>query len=376
MTIVATLVPSAPSATAAGTAVHAAATADSHAATDTPGHFDQQFQLARQQRMSTTDSGDASKAASHQAGDPRQQRDPSPPVTDLPTTAAVQAAVATPKAAGSGDRASDHNGDHGGDPAATAMAGAMLALLGPSAAVAPRPGAVAASAAPGIAVSANGGKGVAADADAGTAAAGLQQVTDAGSDAAAAGNALPQNASVAPAVQTPASTKAGPASDSASAVAQAIALPAPPAGGAPAGMPQLQLSAPVGSPAFAQELGQHVAWLGGQDVAQARIRLHPAELGQLDVKINVTHGRVDVVFSAQHPAAVNAVQQSLPQLGHMLAQHGLALDHAEVGQHDRGEHRSHSGNAPAAAVMGEPDEVGGINLSVSPGSVSLLDAFA
>ncbi|MHB1272088.1 MAG: flagellar hook-length control protein FliK [Rhodanobacter sp.] len=268
---------------------------------------------------------------------------------------------------------SDHAGDHADDPAATAMAGAMLALLGPSLAVALRPGA-AATVASGVAAPGNGGKGAAADANAG--AVGLQQVTDTGSAAAAATSTLPLDASVAPAAQALASPKAEPASDSTSAFVQGVALPAPPAGGAPAGMPLLQLSAPVGSPAFAQELGQHVAWLGGQDVTQARIRLHPAELGQLDVKINVTHGRVDVVFSAQHPAAVNAVQQSLPQLEHMLAQHGLALGHAEVGRHDRGEHRDQNGDAQGAAPLGDIDEVQSIGLSAPTAGVGLLDAFA
>jgi len=82
------------------------------------------------------------------------------------------------------------------------------------------------------------------------------------------------------------------------------------------------------------------------------------------------------VFSAQHPAAVNAVQQSLPQLEHMLAQHGLALGHAEVGQHDHGEHRSQNGDAQAAALLGDIDEVQSIGLSAPTAGVGLLDAFA
>jgi len=42
----------------------------------------------------------------------------------------------------------------------------------------------------------------------------------------------------------------------------------------------LHIASPAGSPAFAQELGQQVAWLGNQDIKQAKIRLHPEELGQ------------------------------------------------------------------------------------------------
>lgn len=157
---------------------------------------------------------------------------------------------------------------------------------------------------------------------------------------------------------------------------QAVALLASPASMLGAPTLPLQMQAHVGSPAFGHELGQQVAWLGGQDVKQASIRLHPEELGQLDVKISVTHGRVDVLFNAQHPAAVTAVQQTLPHLDHMLAQHGLSLGHAEVGQQSRGDrHDARGGDAPAVAT-GSIEDTHGIGQPASIGTVSLLDAFA
>jgi flagellar hook-length control protein FliK len=153
------------------------------------------------------------------------------------------------------------------------------------------------------------------------------------------------------------------------------ALPTPATLAPPAAPTVLQLPSPVGSQAFAQDLGQQVAWLSGQGIKQARIRLHPEELGSLDVKVSVTHGRVDVVFSAQHPAAVAAVQQSLPQLDHMLAQHGLSLGHAEVGQQHRGDRHGHAGDAGTGA-LDEPGEIHAIGMTTSLGQVGLLDAFA
>ena len=111
---------------------------------------------------------------------------------------------------------------------------------------------------------------------------------------------------------------------------------------------QLQSTQVATTPAFAQELGDQIAWLGGQNIQQARIRLHPADLGQLDVKVSVEHGKVDVAFTAQHPGAVTAVQQTLSQLDAMLAHHGLSLGHAEVSQQQAGQGGSyatqHGGN--------------------------------
>ena len=161
---------------------------------------------------------------------------------------------------------------------------------------------------------------------------------------------------------------------------EALALAAAPAptpatqAQAPA-LPQLQLSSPPGSPGFADELGQQVVWLGQQDIQQAKIRLHPEDLGSLDVHLSVSHDRVDVVFSAQHPAAVTAVQQSLPQLDHMLARHGLSLGHAEVGQQQSGNGHAR-GEGHAAAAVDEIGEAHGASTPVAASRIGLLDAFA
>lgn len=143
----------------------------------------------------------------------------------------------------------------------------------------------------------------------------------------------------------------------------------------PAAVHVLSVDSPAGSPGFAQELGQQVAWLGGQEIKQARIRLHPEELGQLDVKVSVAHDRVDVTFAVQHPAAVHAVQQTLPQLDSLLAQHGLALGHAEVGQQQAGGEHSRGQSAGGAVDGVEDDGLAAIAAS-TPAVLGLLDMFA
>ncbi len=141
--------------------------------------------------------------------------------------------------------------------------------------------------------------------------------------------------------------------------------------------PALQLSSAPGSSGFAGELGQQVVWLAQQGMQQAKVRLHPEDLGALDVKLSVSQGRVDVVFSAQHPAAVAAVQQSLPQLGHMLAQHGLALGHAEVGQQQgRGAGHARSDGEALATADESGNTPGGGSMGATISRIGLLDAFA
>jgi flagellar hook-length control protein FliK len=143
----------------------------------------------------------------------------------------------------------------------------------------------------------------------------------------------------------------------------------------------LTMQSSVGTPSFAQELGQHVAWLGGQEIKEARITLHPEELGPLDVKVSVQQTHVDVSFIAQHPNAVHAVQQTLSQLDSMLAHHGLSLGQAQVGQGGNGQGAAGSqgtanaGTASSDASASESGEIAGVVAPVVQ-AVGLLDMFA
>jgi flagellar hook-length control protein FliK len=155
-------------------------------------------------------------------------------------------------------------------------------------------------------------------------------------------------------------------------VSTALATPGPAASVVPAH--NLSIGSPVGTPAFAQELGQHVAWLGGQDVKQARIRLHPEELGTLDIKVNINHDRVDVSFAVQHPGVVHVVQQTLPQLDALLAHHGLSVGPADVGQR---QHQGDGGRAgEGTGAIGEIEAEQGILASTPLAALGMLDTFA
>src|SRR5574337_39318 len=251
---------------------------------------------------------------------------PSAPAPAAKTTVALAASTALPPPVQAVTGAASHEAEpverdaDDGEQGAAALVGAMLALISPATAKVLMPGAAGLHGSSGQAATADGGIAVQPQADA----------------------------------------------------APALGLSAP-ATTAPAAPVSVPIAVPAGSHAFAQELGQQVSWFVGQDVKQARIRLHPEELGSLDLKISVNHGRVDVVFHAQHPAAVTAVQQSLPQLDHMLARHGLSLGHTEVGQHDRGDQSGHGGHGDNAS---EIDEIPGPSLVTPLSQSGLLDAFA
>lgn len=256
-----------------------------------------------------------------------------------------------------------------GDADAAALAAAMLALIGQAA-----PANVPVPASP---VTHAAGKPVAAVQAAVAPAALLLQAGAAAvtANAAAAQPVLvPDARTLAPLLAKPAEQKDAPLEAAQLATLAAAPQPATDAGATLAPGHALSISSPAGTPAFAQELGQHVAWLGTQEVKQARIRLHPEDLGTLDVKVSLNHDRVDVSFAVQHPAAVHAVQQTLPQLDALLAHHGLALGQADVGQ--RQQHGEGGRGGEAASATGEVDADPGATASAPVASLGMLDTFA
>lgn len=119
-------------------------------------------------------------------------------------------------------------------------------------------------------------------------------------------------------------------------------------------MVQVQATQAATAPQFAQELGEQIAWMGSGQIKEARIKLHPEELGSMDVRVSMDGGKVNVAILAQHPAAVHAVQQTLSQLDTMLAHHGLSLGQADVGQQQAGQGRQDTSDG--ATAQGSQDE--------------------
>jgi flagellar hook-length control protein FliK len=262
-------------------------------------------------------------------------------------------------------RATDAPAKDDGNPDAAALAAAMLALIGQAAPAKPlaQAGAVAPATARAAGTTAAAKAPAALVLLAGTAATAAVSRPTTGLDATA----------LAPMLAKPAEQKDAPLDALQMATASTAQLPTPDSTAA-APTPTLTIASPAGTPAFAQELGQHVAWLGQQDVKQARIRLHPEDLGTLDVKVSLNHDRVDVSFAVQHPAAVHAVQQTLPQLDALLAQHGLALGHADVGQRQQQGEGGRGGEAGAAIGEIEPESVTMASTPVA--ALGMLATFA
>ncbi len=92
------------------------------------------------------------------------------------------------------------------------------------------------------------------------------------------------------------------------------------------------INVPVRDAAWGEAIGERVALMASNRLQSAEIRLTPAELGPLRVQVAVDDGLANVTFHAQHAVTREAIEQALPRLRELLAENGLTLNQANVGQ--------------------------------------------
>jgi len=93
------------------------------------------------------------------------------------------------------------------------------------------------------------------------------------------------------------------------------------------------IGTPVRDPAWGEQIGQRVMLMAANQLQTAEIRLTPAEMGPLRVQVSLDDGATNVSFHAQHAVTREAIEQALPRLREMLAENGLSLGQADVGEH-------------------------------------------
>jgi flagellar hook-length control protein FliK len=91
-----------------------------------------------------------------------------------------------------------------------------------------------------------------------------------------------------------------------------------------------EVRTPVGSQAWADEIGTHLTMMAANGREAASLRLSPEHLGPLEVRISMKDGEASIVFGASNPDTRSALEQSLPRLREMFASQGLVLGDANV----------------------------------------------
>ncbi|MFW5451289.1 MAG: flagellar hook-length control protein FliK [Methylophagaceae bacterium] len=96
--------------------------------------------------------------------------------------------------------------------------------------------------------------------------------------------------------------------------------------------PTLDLHPTVLSKAWSRVLSSRVIWMAKEGIQQASLKLNPASLGPVEVKVTMTNEQATVTFTAHHAATRDALEQALPRLRESFLENGLELAHSDVSQ--------------------------------------------
>jgi flagellar hook-length control protein FliK len=110
--------------------------------------------------------------------------------------------------------------------------------------------------------------------------------------------------------------------------AQAAAAPKP----APVEVP---IESKVGTPRWTRDIHQSVSMLVQARASVAELRLTPADMGPIQIRIDFSEKQPSVSISVQQTDTRNALDAALPRLRDMMAESGITLGGAGVEQHGR-----------------------------------------
>ena len=131
------------------------------------------------------------------------------------------------------------------------------------------------------------------------------------------------------------------------------------------GLTQLSVDVPVQDQRWQKAFSQRVVWSVGNNQS-AQLRIHPAELGRIDIQVNVENDKASVVFNTQHGTVKEAIELALPRLREMLSEQGIDLDNVDVNNGDI--------NQQQAGTDQGAEEQGAFNASTSDTSTEDVTA--
>jgi flagellar hook-length control protein FliK len=133
-------------------------------------------------------------------------------------------------------------------------------------------------------------------------------------------------------------------------------------------------------------LKEKVMVMVNQKLQQVEIRLDPAELGSMHVKVNLQNEQASVSFMVQNQQAKEALDQNMGKLKDMLGQSGVDVGNTDVERQDQGGQNNQHGNdfnqGNIANRAGEHDENETISQEINieanavAASTSAIDYYA
>jgi flagellar hook-length control protein FliK len=134
------------------------------------------------------------------------------------------------------------------------------------------------------------------------------------------------------------------------------------------------LQQPVGTRAWADELGSRLTMMTEKGQHTASLRLSPEHLGPLEIRIAMREDQASVWFGAAHADTRAAIEHALPRLRELFAAQGMSLADAGVFREPaKQQFTEWQGDNERGTDASTPADAGAVPARVQLG---LLDAYA
>lgn len=97
-------------------------------------------------------------------------------------------------------------------------------------------------------------------------------------------------------------------------------------------LPGLMLDTPFQKAGWDQGLTEKIQWMVGQRLQGAEIKLNPAHLGPVEVRIQMHNDQATVHFTATHGVVRDALEAAVPRLREMFDNQGIQLADVDVSE--------------------------------------------
>lgn len=144
-----------------------------------------------------------------------------------------------------------------------------------------------------------------------------------------------------PGIAAPANTPATPVAP----LTTTAATPAP-------GTSLIMQNAQLESQAWQDELGEHMVRLARMGDQRVSMQLNPAELGPVTVDLKMADKQVHLQLLSGNTVVRQALEAALPQLRDSLAEQGMSLGDAQVGEHTSFAQEQHAQRRPSDSGAG------------------------
>lgn len=132
------------------------------------------------------------------------------------------------------------------------------------------------------------------------------------------------------------------------------------------------LNAQLGTPEWQQQLGQQVMMFNRQGQQTAQLRLHPEDLGSIQISMKIENNQAQLHFVSGHSGVRSALEAAMPELKTALADSGISLGQSSVGSDSSQWQQAQQQSSQSGTPQGDASSWAAFN---SGSSTSVSDAL-